>query len=106
MATFALHGVGKMPHKLTQPIETELKLAMTEEGVRRLTADERFQPPGAVPPEQRRLVATYFDTADQALARQGMAPRVRHDGSVGAPSGSLRTRAKPIVTSNSKDAQK
>jgi triphosphatase len=59
------------------PMETELKLALTEEAAQRLRAHALFRPPGGGEPEQRRLVSTYFDTEDRAFAGQGLALRVR-----------------------------
>jgi triphosphatase len=59
------------------PLETELKLALTEEAAQRLRAHALFRPPPGAEPEQRRLVSTYFDTEDRAFAGQGLALRVR-----------------------------
>ena len=66
-----------MDNETTVPLETELKLALTEEAAQRFRAHALFRPPGGAEPEQRRLVSTYFDTEDCALAKQGLALRIR-----------------------------
>src|ERR1700749_1269341 len=66
-----------MDNETAVPLETELKLALTEEAAQRLRAHALFRPPPGAEPEHRRLVSTYFDTDHRAFAGQGLALRVR-----------------------------
>src|SRR5271165_384775 len=63
-----------------QPIEVELKFILSPNAERRLAKLPEFGPPMASAPITRRLVSTYFDTADCDLARNGISLRVRRDG--------------------------
>ena len=60
------------------PVETELKLALTEAGFEALSRHAVFRAAPAVP---RHEITTYFDTADQRLRRRGYSLRVRRSGS-------------------------
>jgi inorganic triphosphatase YgiF len=62
-----------------QPIETELKLAISPEGERRLEEHPVFRR-RASEPRSERIVTTYFDMPDQDLARRGLSLRVRRAG--------------------------
>jgi inorganic triphosphatase YgiF len=63
-----------------QPTEVELKFILSPDAERRLEKLPEFNPPRASGPTTRRLVSTYFDTADCDLARNGLSLRVRRDG--------------------------
>lgn len=60
----------------TGPREVELKLAVPSAALRPLRARLARLAPGT----DQRLQTTYFDTADQLLARSGMALRLRREG--------------------------
>ena len=60
--------------------ETELKLSLSDAGERKLAAHDAFRAPAASDPRRERIVTTYFDTADHALARLGVSLRVRRAG--------------------------
>ena len=59
-------------------IETELKLLVPPEAVRRLAAHRLLK--GRERPSKRRLYSVYFDTPTLDLWRQGIALRLRRDG--------------------------
>lgn len=59
-------------------VETELKLDFAREDAAALAGSAILQAGGAA--GERRLVSTYFDTADEALRRAGVTLRVREDG--------------------------
>ena len=69
-----------MVNREGQPIEIELKFILSPDAARRLARLPEFRPPTASAPVTRRLVSTYFDTADCDLARSGLSLRVRSDG--------------------------
>src|SRR5579871_4872754 len=58
-------------------LETELKLALTDEVEGQIAARLSLQPAE----DDQHEITTYFDTADEALARSGISLRVRHAGS-------------------------
>jgi inorganic triphosphatase YgiF len=62
------------------PLETELKLAVSPAGERRLAKHAAFQPPRASEPTSEHIVTTYFDTPRHDLARRGLSLRVRRAG--------------------------
>ncbi len=64
----------------SRPLETELKLAVSPAGERRLAEHAAFQPPRASEPKSEHIITTYFDTPGHDLARQGLSLRVRRAG--------------------------
>ena len=66
------------------PLETELRFSLPAEARARLEAHPALHPTRATAPETLRLVTTYFETPDLALARRGISLRVRRGGGGGA----------------------
>lgn len=72
---------------MTQPtdrpaaaVEQELKLVLTAAALRQLLRAPWWAALRAAAPRQVRLAATYYDTPDQALWREGVVLRVRREG--------------------------
>ena len=61
-------------------IETELKISLDEAGEAALEAHDALERMRAIPRRTEDLVSTYFDTRDQALAKAGIALRLRKIG--------------------------
>ena len=64
-------------------METELRFSLPAQARARLEAHPALHPTRATAPETLRLVTTYFDTPDSALARRGISLRVRRSGGGG-----------------------
>ncbi|MDE3176220.1 MAG: CHAD domain-containing protein [Pseudomonadota bacterium] len=65
---------------MAAPIETELKLILSEAARRRLPESETLRAASAGEPKRAHIVTTYWDTPDHALARRGLSLRVRAQG--------------------------
>jgi len=63
-----------------QVIETELKISLDEAGEAAIDAHDALERMRAHPRQTEDLVSTYFDTRDQALAKAGIALRLRKIG--------------------------
>jgi triphosphatase len=61
-------------------VEFELKLFARSEDLAALYDSPIITAHSCDRPSDRRLKTTYYDTTDQALRREGMALRVRHEG--------------------------
>jgi len=62
------------------PTETELKLRITPEAAAKLARHPVIKTLKRGPARKARLLSTYYDTDDGALAAAGIALRVRRDG--------------------------
>jgi triphosphatase len=62
------------------PVETELKLLFPANARDLIDRHPALLPPLASPPEEQRLVSTYFDTSDLTLTKNGLSLRVRRSG--------------------------
>ena len=69
-----------MTGRREQNTETELKLAISPAGAKRVAEHAAFRPPQASEPKSGRIVTTYFDTPNRDLARRGLSLRVRRAG--------------------------